>query len=217
VIVRKPVANSASPADARYTAVGPLALLPDGCPRRRATQSGCGKSRPFDLYRSLHRRHAVASRRGYDGRHNRRYRRRRYRRHSGRIADAAGIVDRAVQSARVRGPRRNAADAGILGRRSSGDGEKTRDRHERHSSCHPSAYRNKLHAPHGPVIPYPVISGKNWQARAQVPRSENNEFQAAPYSPSYRLALVKPGWSVARDVIDISVNPPAAPMRVTSD
>jgi hypothetical protein len=25
--------------------------------------------------------------------------------------------------------------------------------------------------------------------------------RAAPSSPSYRLALVKPGWSVARDVV----------------
>jgi hypothetical protein len=214
---------SASPADVWDTAVEPLALLPDGRSGRRAMQSGCGKSRPSDLYRALQRRHAVASRRGYDGRHNRRYCRRRYRRHSGRVADAAGIVDRAVQSARIRGPRRNAADAGILGRRSSGSGQKTNDRNgqERHSSCLPSASRNKLHAPHESVIPCPdfpfLYPGRNWEGRAQVPRGENNEFQAAPYSPSYRLALVKPGWSVARDVVHVSVNPPAAPMRVTSD
>jgi hypothetical protein len=151
--------NSASPADAWYAAVEPLALLPDGRSGRRTTPSGCRKSRPSDFYRSLHRRHAVASRRGYDGRHNRRYCRRRYRRYSGRVADAAGIVDRAVQSARVRGPRRNAADAGILGRQSAGGGQKTHDRNgqKRHSSCHPFACRNKLHAPHGSVIPYPAF------------------------------------------------------------
>src|SRR6266702_510735 len=50
--------------------------------------------------------------------------------------------------------------------------------------------------------------------RARLPRLLVST--PAPYFPSYRLALVKPGWSVA-ERCRLGVTPPAAVMRVTLD
>ena len=79
----------------------------------------------------------------------------------------------------------------------------------------------ELRAPHESVIPcrpvrlFTGTTGKHPpKFQGKFPKGGR---QAAPYSPSYRLALVKPGWSVAQDVVDASVNPPAAPMRATVD
>ena len=163
--------NSASPADAWNPAVEQLVPLPDGRARRRATQSRCRKSRSSDLYRPLHRQRAVSNRWGGGGRHHRSDGWRRDRRHPGRVADAAGIVDRAVEPARIRRPRRNAADAGILGRRSSGSGEKRKDRSAEQcgSRRRPSARedRNWLRAPHELVIPCRLVhlatAGRTWK------------------------------------------------------
>jgi hypothetical protein len=117
--------DSASLADADGLAVEPpdlLALVRAGC---GGTKSGCRKSRSSDLYRPLHRQRRVSGGRGYDGRPGWSYCRRRQRGNFGRIADAARIVDRAVESAHIARSRRNAAHAGILGRRCSGRGQKT--------------------------------------------------------------------------------------------
>jgi hypothetical protein len=109
------------------------------------------------------------------------------RRHFDRIADAARIVDRAVESARIRRPRKNAAHAGILGRRYSGSGEKTQDRNARecHSAGHPSA-RSKQAArafiDGDPSCPFWAVYGKNLEGRAVVPmlRGESASKRASP-------------------------------------
>jgi hypothetical protein len=164
---------SASPADAWNLAVEQLVLFPDGRSGRRGTGSGCRKSRWSHLDGSLRRERSVGSRRrGYGRYGNRAYGRRRYRRHFGRIADAAGVGDRAVESARIPRSRRNAADAGILGRRSRRRGQKTKDRNGQQcrSAGHPSARedRNKLRAFHvgGPL---PSCHRKNSESGAEVP------------------------------------------------
>jgi hypothetical protein len=168
--------DSASPADACNLAVEQPVFLPDGRSGRRRTGSGCRKSRSSHLDRSLHRERSVSSRRGYGRYGNRAYCGRWYRRHFGRIADAGGIADRAVKSARIRRPRRNAAHAGILGRRSPGSGQKTQDRkgQERRSADHPSARedRNKLRAFHGSVIlsRLAISTGTTWKAGPKFPR-----------------------------------------------
>jgi hypothetical protein len=147
--------NSASPADAWNLPARQPALRPDGR-SRRATIAGCRKSRASHLYRSLHREGSVSSRRGHGRYGHGAYGGRRYRWHFSRIPDAARIVDRAVESARIRRSGRNAAHAGILGRRSCGSGHKTQDRnaHECRSGDWPSARedRNKLRALHQPVL-----------------------------------------------------------------
>jgi hypothetical protein len=176
---RVPRWNSASPADARNLAVDHLAVdrlgsLPDGR-FVRAAGSRCRNSRSSYLDRSLHRQRPEGGRRGHRGRHNRAYGRRRYRRHPRRIADAARIVDRAVESARIRRPRRNAAHAGILGRYSRRRRQKTQHRNgqQRRSAGHPSAreHRNRLRVVHGSVIlSRLVISiGKNFEGHVEVP------------------------------------------------
>jgi hypothetical protein len=70
-------ADSASPADAWNPVAEQPVFFPNGRSGRRATGSGCRKSRSSDLYRSLHRRRAVSHRRGCCGRHHGRDRRRR--------------------------------------------------------------------------------------------------------------------------------------------
>jgi hypothetical protein len=170
-ILRDSCETSASPADAWNPVAEQSVPLPDGRPRRRATQSRCRKSRSPDLHRPLHRQRAVSDRWGGRGRHHRSDGRRRDRRHLGRVADAAGIVDRAVEPARIRRPRRNAADAGILGRRSSGSGEKRKDRNgeQCRSAGHPYQRqdRNWVRAPHESVIPCRLVhlatAGRTWK------------------------------------------------------
>jgi hypothetical protein len=152
----KPVRGSASPADAWNLAVEQLVLLPDGRSGRRGTGSR-RKSRSSHLDGSLRRERSVSGRRGgYGGYGNRAYGRRRYRRHFGRIADAARIADRAVESSRIPRSRRNAAHAGILGRRSRRRSQKTQDRNGQQcrSAGHPSARedRNKARVAHRSVI-----------------------------------------------------------------
>ena len=175
--------NSASPADAYSLAVEQPVLLPDGRSGRRARRSGCRKSRSSHLYRSLHRQRTVSTRRGYGGRRNGSYCWRRYRRHSGRIADAARIVDRAVQSSRIRRPRSNAAHAGILGRRSRRRSQKTQHRNgeECHSADHPSARedRNKLRAPHGSVIPCRLVRFYSREQLGSSSRSSNGAWSVS--------------------------------------
>ncbi len=155
-MLRDACETSASPADAGNPAAEQPVPLPDRRPGRRATISGFRKSRSSDFYRALQRRRAVSHGRGGGGRHHRSDGRRRGRRHSGRVADAAGIVDRAVEPARIRRPRRNAAHASILSRRSRGSGQKRKDRNgERcRSANYPSARenRNKRRAFHGYLI-----------------------------------------------------------------
>jgi hypothetical protein len=161
--------TSASPADAWNPIAEQPVFFPDGRPRRRAAQSRCCKSRSSDLYRPLHRRRTISNRWGGGRRHHRSDGRRRDRRHPGRVTDAAGIVDRAVEPARIRRPRRNAADAGVLGRRCSGCGEKDQDRdgEQCRSAGHPyqGEDRNWLRAPHESVIPCRLVHlgyrGKN--------------------------------------------------------
>ena len=148
-------------------------MLPDGSSGRRGTGSGCRKSRWSHLDGSLRRERSVGSRgRGYGGYGNRAYGRRRYRRHSGRIADAAGVGDRAVESARIPRSRRNAAYAGILGRRSRRRGQKTQDRNGQQcrSAGHPSARedRNKLRVAHV-GDPLPSCHRKNRKAKPKFP------------------------------------------------
>jgi hypothetical protein len=163
--------NSASPADAWNPVAEQPVPLPDGRPRHRAAQSRCRKSCSSDLHRPLHRRRAVGNRREYGGRHHRRDRWRRDRRHSGRVADAAGIVDRAVEPARIRRPRRNPANAGILGRRCCGSGQDREDRNARQcrAAGHPyqGEERNWLRAPHQSVIPCRLVhlatAGRTWK------------------------------------------------------
>ena len=171
-----PGEGSAASADARNLAVEQLVLLPDGRSGRRGTGSGCRKSRSSHLDGSLHRERSVCSRRrGYGRYGNRAYRRRRYRRHSGRIADAAGIADRAVESSGIRRSRRNAAYAGILGRRSRRRGQKTQHRNGQQcrSAGHPSARedRNKLRAFHQPAIlsRLVIVHGEELENGAEVP------------------------------------------------
>ena len=152
----KPVRESASPADTWNLAVEQLVMLPDCRSGRRGTGSR-RKSRSSHLDGSLRRERSVTSRgRGYGGYVHRAYGRRRYRRHFGRIADAAGIADRAVESARIARSRRNAADAGILGRRSRRRCQKAQDRNRKQcrSAGHPSARedRNKARVAHRSVI-----------------------------------------------------------------
>ena len=148
--------DSASPADAWNLAVEQLVLLPDGRSGCRRTGSR-RKSRSSHLDGSLRRERSVSGRRrGYGGYGNRAYGRRRYRRHFGRIADAAGIADRAVESSRIPRSRRNAAHAGILGRRSRRHSQKTQERNgkQHRSAGHPSASedRNKARVAHQSVI-----------------------------------------------------------------
>ena len=191
-------AESASPADAWNPVAEQPVPLPDGRSGRRATGYGCRKSRSSDLYRTLHRQRAVSDRWG-DGRwHHRSYCRRRYRGHPGCVADAAGIVDRAVEPARIRRPRRNAADAGILGRRSCGSGQERKDRnaHQCRSAGHPYQRedRNWLRAPHESVIRCPPVPvhGNNWDAPAQVPGASSREADARRPHTLHRIALL---WS----------------------
>ena len=184
-----PTIESASPADAYDLAVEQPVSLPDRRSRRRAMQSGCRKSRSSDLYRSLHRQRAVASRRGCGGRHHRSDGWRRYRWHSGGVTDAAGIVDRAVEPARIRRPRRNAADAGILGRRSSGRGQKTKDRNgeQCRSAGHPFARkdRNWLRVAHRSRS---CADLSLWGEPGRTRRSSNGREERAPET----VAIVGP-------------------------
>jgi hypothetical protein len=158
--------DSASPADAWNPVAEQSVTLPDGC-LGRAAGSGCDKSRSFDLYRSLHRERSVGGNwSGNGGRRNRSDCRRRYRRHLRRIADAAGIIDRAVESARIRWPRRNTAHAGILRRRPPGRRQKSQDRdaHKCRSGGHRCARedRNKPRVFHGSVVPCEFVHcGRN--------------------------------------------------------
>jgi len=168
--------KSASPADACNLAVEQPVVLPDSRSLRGATMFGCHNSRSSRLHRSLHRRRPGHNRCGGGGWRNRPDGRRRYRGHPGRVANAAGIVDRAVESARIRRPRRNAAYPGVLGRRSSGSCQNIQDRDAQqcHSADRRSATedRNKLRAPHGSVIPcrrVHSIHGNNLEAGAKVP------------------------------------------------
>ncbi len=212
--------NSASPADAWNPAAEQPVLLPDGRPGRRAAQSGCRKSRPPDLYCSLHRRRAVGRRGRNGGRHHRSDGRRRDRGHPGRVADAAGIVDRAIEPARIRRPRRNPADAGVLGRRSSGRGENRKDRNgeQCRSADHPSARedRNWLRAPHQSVIPCRPVrfySREQLASTSQGSRGSSRKADARRPHPLHRIALL---WSNRAEVwgrTPASVTPPAALMR----
>ena len=123
--------SSTSPADAWNPAEQPVILPDRRSGHRAATRSGFHKSCAFHPDRALHRECARSHRRGCAWHRNGTYGRRRDRRHSCRVADAAGIVDRAVASARIRRPRRNAADAGILGRRCCGSGQNAKHRNAR--------------------------------------------------------------------------------------
>jgi hypothetical protein len=164
---------------------------------RRAMRSRYGLPCPFYPRHSSHRDRSVSrGRRGEVGRRHRRDGRRRDRRHSRRVADAAGIVDRAVQSARIRRPRRNAADAGILGRRCRGSGQNTQHRNARECSAgDPSARENRnwLRAPHQSVIHCRLVrfmaGGKT---SMQAPNSSGFGFPKAGATTGPRLSIVPP-------------------------
>src|ERR1700730_8438889 len=149
--------TSASPADARKLVVAQPASLPDGRAGRRATGSGCRKSRSLYPHGPLHR---------------------------DRIADAARIVDRAVEPPRIGRSRRNTADAGILGRRSRSRRQKTEDCNgqARGSACPAAAreHRDRLRVAHSVILSRLVISeGKNLEGGAEVPMAVSVSFKTS--------------------------------------
>jgi hypothetical protein len=88
----------ASPTDADHLAIELFVLRPDGRRASCALRFGCCRSRWL-----------------------------RQRRHLCRVADAARIADRTIEPSGIRGPRRNAAYAGILSSRSAGRRQNRKD------------------------------------------------------------------------------------------
>ncbi len=128
--------DSASPANAWNSVAELPATLPDRRPGGGAPGLRCRISRSSDFCRALHRRPTIAGGTRCGRRCDGGDRRWRDRGHPGCIADAAWIVDRTVESPRIPRPRRNPADAGILGRRRSGSGHKTQ--HRNAQQCGPA-------------------------------------------------------------------------------
>ena len=164
--------NSASPADADNSVIDPLVLFAHMRTDCRTMRFLRRKSRSLRLYRwsnvdrpiGISRRvRSVTGGRRQSRRRNRRDRRLRQRGNPGRVADAAGIADRVVEPVDVARPRRNAADAGVLRRRSGGRCQQThRNAHDDRSAAHPSASenRNGQRAAHSRVILFASSRGK---------------------------------------------------------
>ena len=189
----------------------------------RLGQSGLGQSGSSHPDHSPRRQRSISRRvRGrYGGRADGRCLLRQ-RRHSGCVADAAGIADRTVKAVHIARPRSNAADTGILGRRSCGSSHKTQQRkaQECHSAGHPAMRNDRIWccAFHGAAVLFRhVLSGGATCKGAPKFHGVLGRGALRRVTPRTRRTAVKGSWSGDLAVEAKSASSPGAkniPLRV---